>query len=159
MRLQFIQNSYPQDSDLQSNQFPREERNFVFEFSSVLQSRAVSFTPQTRTVSFTLQSRAVYFSTAESSCIPCTTRSSCVLYTVDSNCAFYTVESNCVFYTAESSCILYPAESCVLCTYCRLQVLDGVYLTEVGTRNFFFSPQSQFRNLKEAHPQSQFRNF
>jgi hypothetical protein len=29
----------------------------------------------------------------------------------------------------------------------------------VGTRNFFSSPQSQFRNLKEALPQSQFRNF
>jgi hypothetical protein len=26
-------------------------------------------------------------------------------------------------------------------------------------RNFFFSPQSQLRNLKEALPQSQFRNF
>jgi hypothetical protein len=25
--------------------------------------------------------------------------------------------------------------------------------------NFFWSPQSQFRNLKEALPQSQFRNF
>jgi hypothetical protein len=25
--------------------------------------------------------------------------------------------------------------------------------------NFFLSPQSQFRNLKEALPQSQFRNF
>jgi hypothetical protein len=33
------------------------------------------------------------------------------------------------------------------------------YLAEVGKRNFFFSPQSQFRNLKEALPQSQFRNF
>ncbi len=32
-------------------------------------------------------------------------------------------------------------------------------LAEVGTRNFFWSPQSQFRNLKEALPQSQFRNF
>ncbi len=31
--------------------------------------------------------------------------------------------------------------------------------TEVGKRNFFLSPQSQFRNLKEALPQSQFRNF
>jgi hypothetical protein len=31
--------------------------------------------------------------------------------------------------------------------------------TEVGTRNFFLSPQSQFRNLQEALPQSQFRNF
>ncbi len=30
---------------------------------------------------------------------------------------------------------------------------------EVGTRKFFLSPQSQFRNLKEALPQSQFRNF
>jgi hypothetical protein len=29
----------------------------------------------------------------------------------------------------------------------------------VGTRNFFLSPQMQFRNLKEALPQSQFRNF
>jgi hypothetical protein len=29
----------------------------------------------------------------------------------------------------------------------------------VGTRNFFFSPQSQLRNLKEALPQSQIRNF
>jgi hypothetical protein len=27
----------------------------------------------------------------------------------------------------------------------------------VGTRNFFLSPQSQFRNLKEALLQSQFR--
>jgi hypothetical protein len=26
-------------------------------------------------------------------------------------------------------------------------------------RNFFLSPQSQLRNLKEALPQSQFRNF
>jgi hypothetical protein len=26
-------------------------------------------------------------------------------------------------------------------------------------RNFFLSPQSQFRNLKEALPQLQFRNF
>jgi hypothetical protein len=30
---------------------------------------------------------------------------------------------------------------------------------EVGTRNFFLRPQSQFRNLKEALPQSQFCNF
>jgi hypothetical protein len=30
---------------------------------------------------------------------------------------------------------------------------------EVGTRNFFLSPHSQFRNLKEALLQSQFRNF
>jgi hypothetical protein len=29
----------------------------------------------------------------------------------------------------------------------------------VGTCNFFLSPQSQFRKLKEALPQSQFRNF
>jgi hypothetical protein len=36
---------------------------------------------------------------------------------------------------------------------------DNVFLTEVGTRNFFFSPQPQFRNLQEALPQSQFRNF
>ncbi len=28
-----------------------------------------------------------------------------------------------------------------------------------GTCNFFLSPQSQFRNLKEALPQPQFRNF
>jgi hypothetical protein len=28
----------------------------------------------------------------------------------------------------------------------------------VGTLNFFFPPQSQFRNLKEALPQSQFCN-
>ncbi len=33
------------------------------------------------------------------------------------------------------------------------------YTSELGTRNFFLSPQSQFRNLKEAPPQSQFRNF
>jgi hypothetical protein len=32
-------------------------------------------------------------------------------------------------------------------------------LAEVGMRNFFLSPQSQFRNLKEALPQSQFHNF
>jgi hypothetical protein len=30
---------------------------------------------------------------------------------------------------------------------------------EVGTPNFFLSLQSQLRNLKEALPQSQFRNF
>ncbi len=39
----------------------------------------------------------------------------------------------------------------------------GTYIyslvSEVGTRNFFLSPQSQFRNLKEALPQSQFHNF
>ncbi len=35
----------------------------------------------------------------------------------------------------------------------------NVLATEVGTRNFFLSPQSQFRNLKEALPQSQFRKF
>jgi hypothetical protein len=34
-----------------------------------------------------------------------------------------------------------------------------VLKSEVGARNFFFSPQSQFRSLKEALPQSQFRNF
>jgi hypothetical protein len=34
-----------------------------------------------------------------------------------------------------------------------------VWRAEVGTRNFFLSPQSQFRNLKETLPQSQFRNF
>jgi hypothetical protein len=33
------------------------------------------------------------------------------------------------------------------------------FLAEVGTRNFFLSPQSQLRNLKEVLPQSQFRNF
>ncbi len=32
-------------------------------------------------------------------------------------------------------------------------------LAQVGTRNFFLSLQSQFRNLKEALPQLQFRNF
>jgi hypothetical protein len=32
-------------------------------------------------------------------------------------------------------------------------------MTELGTRNLFLSPQSQFRNLKKAPPQSQFRNF
>ncbi len=31
--------------------------------------------------------------------------------------------------------------------------------TEVGAQNFFLSPQSQFRNLKEALLQSQFRDF
>ncbi len=36
--------------------------------------------------------------------------------------------------------------------------LYGVVRSEVGTCNFFLSPQSQFRNLKEALPQSQFRN-
>ncbi len=35
---------------------------------------------------------------------------------------------------------------------------QGFYQAEVGKRNFFLSPQSQFRNLKEAPPQSQFRN-
>jgi hypothetical protein len=30
---------------------------------------------------------------------------------------------------------------------------------EVRTRNFFLSPQSQLRNLKDAHPQSQVRSF
>jgi hypothetical protein len=34
----------------------------------------------------------------------------------------------------------------------------GLY-AEVGTRNFFLSAQSQFRNLKEAFPQSQVHNF
>jgi hypothetical protein len=34
-----------------------------------------------------------------------------------------------------------------------------VLLAEVGMRNFLLGPQSQFRNLKEALPQSQFRNF
>ncbi len=32
-------------------------------------------------------------------------------------------------------------------------------ITEVGTRNFFLSPQSKLRNLNEARPQSQFHNF
>ncbi len=36
---------------------------------------------------------------------------------------------------------------------------DNDLLPEVGTRNFFLSLQPQFRNLKEALPQSQFRNF
>jgi hypothetical protein len=36
---------------------------------------------------------------------------------------------------------------------------SSVCRAEVGTRNFFLSPQSQFRNLKEVLPQSQFRNF
>jgi hypothetical protein len=40
-----------------------------------------------------------------------------------------------------------------------LLILHVVKSTEVGTRNFFWSPQSQFRNWKEALPQSQFRNF
>jgi hypothetical protein len=30
---------------------------------------------------------------------------------------------------------------------------------EVGTRTFYLSPESQLRNLKEALPQPQFRNF
>jgi hypothetical protein len=34
-----------------------------------------------------------------------------------------------------------------------------VYFPEVGTQNFFWSPQLQFRNSKEELPQSQFRNF
>ncbi len=34
-----------------------------------------------------------------------------------------------------------------------------MFYPEVGKRNFFFGPQSQFRNMKEALPQSQFRNF
>jgi hypothetical protein len=50
-------------------------------------------------------------------------------------------------------------------TYVNLQ---GIYKptkfiytcrVRVGTRNFILSPQSQFRNLKEALPQSQFRSF
>jgi hypothetical protein len=40
-----------------------------------------------------------------------------------------------------------------------LIVLRLYQSAEVGTRNFFLSPQSQLRNLKEALPQSQFRNF
>jgi hypothetical protein len=32
-------------------------------------------------------------------------------------------------------------------------------IAEVGMRNFFLSPQSQLSSLKEAFPQSQFRNF
>jgi hypothetical protein len=40
-----------------------------------------------------------------------------------------------------------------------LLLLAAVLPSEVGTRNFFLSPQSQLRNLKEALPQSQFRNF
>ncbi len=34
-----------------------------------------------------------------------------------------------------------------------------IQLPEVGTRNFFLSPQSQLRNLKKALPQLQFCNF
>jgi hypothetical protein len=46
-----------------------------------------------------------------------------------------------------------------MCSLCGRRILSAVYLyPEVGTRNFFLSPQSQFRNLKEALPQSQFRN-
>ncbi len=41
----------------------------------------------------------------------------------------------------------------------RFQCEDDVKLTEVGTHNFFLSPQSQFPNLKEALPQLLFRNF
>ncbi len=33
-----------------------------------------------------------------------------------------------------------------------------IKLTDVGTRNFFLSPQSQLRNFKDELPQSQFRN-
>ncbi len=32
-------------------------------------------------------------------------------------------------------------------------------VAEVGKRNLFFSPQSQFRNLKEELPQSQLGSF
>jgi hypothetical protein len=39
----------------------------------------------------------------------------------------------------------------------------GLFFTdeqaEVSTRNFLLSPQSQFCNMKEALPQSQFRKF
>jgi hypothetical protein len=42
-----------------------------------------------------------------------------------------------------------------LASYCSKNHL----IPEVGTRNFFLSPQSQLRNFKEALPQSQFRNF
>jgi hypothetical protein len=35
----------------------------------------------------------------------------------------------------------------------------NVINAEVGMRNFFLSPQLQFRNLNEALPQLQFRNF
>jgi hypothetical protein len=46
----------------------------------------------------------------------------------------------------------------------RQESLKIVKIETVNTygtvkRNFFLSPQSQFRNLKEALPQSQFRNF
>jgi hypothetical protein len=34
-----------------------------------------------------------------------------------------------------------------------------VEISKVGARNYFLSPQSQLRNLKEALPQSQFHNF
>jgi hypothetical protein len=48
--------------------------------------------------------------------------------------------------------------------YCQMLSYGTCYgcswpLSEVGTRNFFLSPQSQFRNLKETLPKSQFRNF
>jgi hypothetical protein len=38
--------------------------------------------------------------------------------------------------------------------YCRVHLKS-----EVGTHDFFLSPQSQLRNLKETPLQSQFRNF
>jgi hypothetical protein len=39
------------------------------------------------------------------------------------------------------------------------EVMEAHSGAEVGMRNFFSSLQPQFRNLKEALPQSQFRNF
>ncbi len=41
----------------------------------------------------------------------------------------------------------------------NINVHNYVHIPEVGTRNFFSSPQSQLCNSKEALPQSQFRNF
>jgi hypothetical protein len=41
----------------------------------------------------------------------------------------------------------------------NMQDLSNGLHAEVGERNFFLSPQSQFRNLKESLPQSRFRNF
>ncbi len=38
------------------------------------------------------------------------------------------------------------------CVHC----VNSLHLTQVGSPNFLLGPQSQFRNLKEALPQSQF---
>ncbi len=68
----------------------------------------------------------------------------------------------CPLYTTPVSngqCLL-PIAYCPLSTaHCLLPTVYNHYLPEVGTRNFFGSPQSQFRNLKKELPQSQFRNF